>query len=551
MYTNINYLQLTTLFFTTILFSLFLITPTITHAFYADEAVDLDGYAWSGTIGWISLGGVETPLSEYVLEMATGLHAEDLTYDVDNNGSVTSFDALEISRVENGLEPQSSATAASIQPLIDEWGADEANRGNAQVTINTDGTVTGYGWSPHIGWVRFGGLDNFPTGGGTTASNAYLADVGSGNYELRGWARACAATPDGDCVDGFTAAQPLSEYVLEMAMGMHPEDAKYDVDNNGSVTSFDALEISRVENGLEPQSSATTASIQPLIDEWEATTGSLITAGGWDGWIALSGNSHSVRFNSAGPVSNSYAWGSTVVGWIDMFSHVSYFTDPTPDPSANITVSGCTVTLGFNSCDTGSLDWTINNASNPSVHRTNPDTATISTSETGSVTGLTMLLNQTYTYEARNGSEVLDTDEVTIECADSNARINVAGVCACEVGYRISAGACILDPDADPDITDPDADPTIITPLSVTGSLTINPLIVRRGQDVEIEWTTSGATVCALTHTQGSDDIADGGTYGSESVTINSQNQVIFTLACDGIEVDRETVRVLPTIFES
>lgn len=52
---------------------------------------------------------------------------------------------------------------------------------------NTTKDITGYAWSPHYGWLKFGGLSGFPTGGGTTTANAKLV----GN-KITGWARFCA-----------------------------------------------------------------------------------------------------------------------------------------------------------------------------------------------------------------------------------------------------------------------------------------------------------------------------------------------------------------------
>lgn len=121
------------------------------------------------------------------------------------------------------------------------------------VTVNTDGTLSGYAWSSNIGWIRFGGLSGFPTGGGTVAQNANLVETapGSLNYELRGWARACAGAAN----------------VASCSGGAHPD------------------------------------------------------AGGWDGWIALSGTDHGISLSAVGAATNSYAWGGTVIGWVD-FSRI-------------------------------------------------------------------------------------------------------------------------------------------------------------------------------------------------------------------------------------
>jgi len=63
------------------------------------------------------------------------------------------------------------------------------------VTVNPDnGKMSGYIWSDCIGWIRFGGLSGFPTGGGTMASDATLV----GN-DLKGWVRACSVSADANC----------------------------------------------------------------------------------------------------------------------------------------------------------------------------------------------------------------------------------------------------------------------------------------------------------------------------------------------------------------
>ncbi len=70
-----------------------------------------------------------------------------------------------------------------------------------QVTIDASGNLNGYAWANPVdtvtgdrnfGWVKFGGtppLSGFPTGSGTTATNARLV----GN-NIIGWARFCSAT---------------------------------------------------------------------------------------------------------------------------------------------------------------------------------------------------------------------------------------------------------------------------------------------------------------------------------------------------------------------
>lgn len=377
-----------------------LVLPTAANGFFETEDVELNGYAWSSTIGWISMG----------------------------------------------------------------------NGGIEQVTINTDGTVTGWAWSENIGWVRFGGLSNFPTGNGTYAQNATLIDVGGGNYELRGWARACAGTATGDC---------------------------------STMTS---------------------------------------RSDGWDGWIALTGETltgdrYSTQFNASGPVTYSYAWGGTVVGWVDMFSSVTFDVLATAD----LTITGCTVLAGADSCN-GSVSWQFTNATNPTVVRTAPSASTIFSSTDANAVGnqnpYTMTLG-TNTFEARDDSGLLDVGTVSITNGLIQCTANaspVGGVCVCGSGFNDSDSNGTCEADA--------ATPT--TPI--VNDFTITPPIVRKGQDVTVTWDTT-ATSCTVTTTQGN-NITGGGT-GTTDITITASNQVIVTLTCDGFQFGQETVRVIPTIFES
>jgi hypothetical protein len=68
------------------------------------------------------------------------------------------------------------------------------------VTINpTTGDITGYAWSSNYGWLKFGGLSGFPTGGGTVAENAKI-NFSSGTANARpmtGWARFCSVFASG------------------------------------------------------------------------------------------------------------------------------------------------------------------------------------------------------------------------------------------------------------------------------------------------------------------------------------------------------------------
>ncbi len=162
---------------------------------------------------------------------------------------------------------------------------------NYGINIGTDGYINGYAWSSNYGWMKFGGLTDFPTtgvGNGTTQDNAKLI----GN-SIKGWARFCSPSASPTECTGY---------------------------------------VKNLRNG------------------------------GWDGWIALSGNAIDATpygltldiVNGAGAITG-YAWGGNndgenVVGWIN-FSNASYqeVVDPT------ITISATPVNIPANS--TTVLSW--------------------------------------------------------------------------------------------------------------------------------------------------------------------------------------------------
>lgn len=60
-----------------------------------------------------------------------------------------------------------------------------------KVRINTDKTMLGYAWSSNIGWIRFGGVSG-PAGGGGKLDDVAQVTGSEGSWELGGWIRACS-----------------------------------------------------------------------------------------------------------------------------------------------------------------------------------------------------------------------------------------------------------------------------------------------------------------------------------------------------------------------
>lgn len=307
-------------------------TQTSAQAGIPTAGVDLDGYAWSSTIGWVSMNCLTGG--------ATG-----------NNICATS---------------------------------------NYKVTLNSSGTLTGYAWSSNIGWVRFGGLIGFPVFAGTEAANARVTGNYATNLTFEGWARACAGTLNGDCVS---------------------------MDNS-------------------------------------------TTSGGWDGWTSLRQTtgtlSHSIVMTSAGGTADSYAWGSTVIGWLN-FDQVVYLT-----PSASINGTGCgNIPVGGSTC-TGSVTWNITNASSPNVLN-----STRNPGGPNDYNNVAIGTNQPITLRA-------DADGNVIRARDGSTPLNsVTLTASCVTGADFSNGAtCQLTP----------VPPPVIT-------ITTNKKIARVGETVTVSWT--------------------------------------------------------------
>ncbi|MBI2096242.1 MAG: hypothetical protein HYT43_01250 [Candidatus Taylorbacteria bacterium] len=74
---------------------------------------------------------------------------------------------------------------------------------NYKVILKSGGELDGLAWSGSLGWIKFGGLSGFPLGAGTVSANARQTSAGNG---FEGWARACGATIQRDCVSATDAA---------------------------------------------------------------------------------------------------------------------------------------------------------------------------------------------------------------------------------------------------------------------------------------------------------------------------------------------------------
>jgi hypothetical protein len=134
------------------------------------------------------------------------------------------------------------------------------------VDSSSSDNLSGYAWSETIGWLSFNCTDAGP------CSPAYGVNVAS-NGSISGYA--------------------WSEHI--------------------GWVSFNAAEVGGCPSGTcAPQMNRTTGQITGWA---RALSGGTANAGGWDGWVSLSGANYGITVT--GCVWSGYAWGSDVVGWVN------------------------------------------------------------------------------------------------------------------------------------------------------------------------------------------------------------------------------------------
>lgn len=79
------------------------------------------------------------------------------------------------------------------------------------VSLDGSNNLTGYAWSSNIGWVQFGGLSGFPTGGGTTAANASLSGTPTSGT-ISGWAKVISGDEAEHGWDGWISLKGSTPY---------------------------------------------------------------------------------------------------------------------------------------------------------------------------------------------------------------------------------------------------------------------------------------------------------------------------------------------------
>lgn len=168
--------------------------------------------------------------------------------------------------------------------------------GVAQAALSSPAVFDGYGWSPNIGWVYFGDTGNRVriNPSGSVTGYAWSPNIGWIRF---GGKSGCAYTPCDPYFD-FTTNQ-----LYGWAHALH-----------------DSV--------------------------------------GWDGWISLnaanhSGNNYGVTFSpSTGYFTQSYAWGSAVVGWLNFGG------DPSSDSNNGVSINTPCLSSQVCTADLSGYDYT-------------------------------------------------------------------------------------------------------------------------------------------------------------------------------------------------
>jgi hypothetical protein len=221
------------------------------------------------------------------------------------------------------------------------------------------------------------------------------------------------------------------------------------------------------------------------------------TGTGWDGWISLRSTAaptYSVVMSSTGASATSYAWGSTVVGWIN-FDDVRFLT-----PTATLSGTNCTIPAGASTCNS-SFSWNIQNAASPNLRNS-----------TRSVTYTTNAAGTTTPYAITQGAN-------TVQARDNNtvlASVVVNGTCAAGTDFA-NGTTC----------------ETTVVPAPVI-TITTNKTIARTGDTVLVSWTMNPSPIASGTcSVSGPGMPASVTTTGSQTSNALS-SKTRFTLTCTG-----------------
>lgn len=247
---------------------------------------------------------------------------------------------------------------------------------------DTGDNLSGYAWSDTIGWISMNCTNTFTC----STSNYGVTVNGSGDLSGYAWS-----------------------------------------DNIGWV-SFNASDVTSCPSGpCTPHMDTTTG----VVTGWaKALAGGGPNAGGWDGFISLSGTAndgspYGVTVN--GCSWTGWAWGSTVVGWVNFA--VSGKAGSCVALTGNaIQAQKCTISQGNATCNSDVM-WNSVGFTAPNVRKNNPNTLISNTPSTGATPLSVPISFGTTTFEL--------FDDLTLKASTSV-------VATCQAGTKWNGNTCAL-----------------------------------------------------------------------------------------------------------
>ena len=166
----------------------------------------------------------------------------------------------------------------------------------------SSGNVSGYAWSENIGWISFNSAND-----GALQPYGVTIDATTGDFSGFAWSENIGWISFNRSETGNPPGEPYASGV-------------------GSIAHYNE----------------TTNAVTGWARVLSAKDAGLLRAGGWDGWIKFAkyptdtGPDYGVTINNIGKF-DGFAWGSDVVGWIDMMPSVDtgvvVVNPPPPSPS--------------------------------------------------------------------------------------------------------------------------------------------------------------------------------------------------------------------------
>lgn len=251
--------------------------------------------------------------------------------------------------------------------------------------------LDGYAWSSNIGWISF----NCRTGGNNQSNIC-----GTSNYQV---------AVNGNNLSGYAWSSNIG-WIRFGGLSGFPNGSGTNGNNARVTGAYPNYQLNGWARACSVFQSNCSGSLRPDHER-----------GGWDGWISLRGTNYSISTANYG--SPQYAWGSEVIGWIDMSTHAELYTP------AFLTGTNCTAGDGQSTCQ-GTLSWNIpTNVTTPNVRRNTPNPAEIATNYTGTSVQTPLTVGVTNEFVIRDGNTVLINPPLQLSANCASDSSVVEGVC--------------------------------------------------------------------------------------------------------------------------